>query len=90
MHSQVFPHAHFGRWPQRMSRFVWQFVCLLVEASASSGSLHVELHFPCLNWSGHECVALGFHCIQSYTKSFVAIYVLMLKSIIAYLHGPVS
>lgn len=35
MHSQVFPHAHFGRWPQLISEFVWQFVDLLVEASAS-------------------------------------------------------
>lgn len=35
MHSQVFPHAHFGRWPQLIPRFVWQFVYLLVEASAS-------------------------------------------------------
>lgn len=50
MHSQVFPHAHFGRWPQLLARFVWQFVYLLVEASASLLDLPAcgIKFFPCL------------------------------------------
>lgn len=64
MHSQVFPHAHFGRWPQLLSGFTWRFVYLLVEASASVLDPCMWNFFHVLRWSGHECVASGLRIFK--------------------------
>lgn len=45
--------------------------------------------FHVLKWSGHECVALDYIMFKVTWKSCLAISVLMLKSVIAYLHGHV-
>uniref|UniRef100_A0A8B9CHZ8 Arf-GAP domain and FG repeat-containing protein 1 n=1 Tax=Anser brachyrhynchus TaxID=132585 RepID=A0A8B9CHZ8_9AVES len=47
MHSHIFPHAHFGRWPHLVSSFLWLIVL-------ACKSLLAAIWFCCI-WTGKAC-----------------------------------